>query len=442
VSRLSLKCAWTHYALFVVALIGCRPEYIKIHDTTTQANNPDKVEDYTETKDTTNYIPPVTPNAMLNVLPGHTPSFQKNLTIRVGGVNAGDTIKIYTDSTCTLEIGSAVATSATIDITTTTLMPGIYTIYSRAIGIHNNPSACSSVSLTYEALFCPEGFITVPGNATFSTDNFCVMKYEAKALKNDTDELQLNGGTGTGSWASIYHPETYTTGYRPASVRDAKPWRWISQSDAKTACANLGAGYALINNPEWMTIAHNIENVAANWSNAAVGDGHLSRGHSDNSPDEPCDALLENVHTNCSTLGATWNQRRTNTLSNGEVIWDFSGNVFNIIDWNIDTTKKAYIHADGAPLAAWRDWTALHADPRNTSESDPMPTWTWSASNPNLTSAENIGRYHAGAVFVGGAARRGGAWLNGTDAGIFSLVLNATSGSTINDMGFRCSYHP
>jgi hypothetical protein len=259
----------------------------------------------------------------------------------VGGVKAGDTIKLYSNSTCTTEIGSAVATSDTVDIISTTLTVGVHAIHTKAIGIHNTSSSCSAVSVTYEVQFCPDGYIPVPGNATFSTSDFCVMKYEAKALKNDTDELQMNGGTGSGGWASLYHPTSNTSGYRPVSVPEAKPWRWINQTDAKSACANLGAQYALINNPEWMSIAHNIENVAANWSNDAVGDGHLSRGHSDNNPNEPCDGQTLNVHTNCTTSAATFNQKRTHILSNGELIWDLAGNVWEWVDWNIDPTFKS-----------------------------------------------------------------------------------------------------
>jgi hypothetical protein len=303
---------------------------------------------------------PPAPNAMTNLSPGYSPSLVKTPTIRVGGIKAGDTIKLYSESTCTTEIGSAIASGDTIDITTSTLAAGTYAIHARAIGIHSNPSACSTASVSYEAQFCPDGYISIPGNATFSTSDFCVMKYEAKAFKNDTEQVDEDGcaeaGCTTANWASIFHADSNPTGYKPMSVAEGKPWRRISQVNAKTACENLGSGYALINNPEWMSIAHNIENVNANWSNSTVGNGHLNRGHSDSNPNEPCDASIENVQTNCSTGGADFHQKRTLTLSNNEVIWDIAGNVWNWVDWNITPADKAYIAADGSPQTAWENF--------------------------------------------------------------------------------------
>jgi hypothetical protein len=385
---------------------------------------------------------PPAPNIMTNYSPGYSPSLVKTPTIRVGGIKAGDTIKLYLESSCSTEIGSAVPTADTIDITTSTLAVGTHSIYARAIGIHDNPSACSSVFVSYDAQFCPGGYIPIPGNATFSTSDFCVMKYEAKAEKADTEILQSDGGTGTGGWASIYHPDSNSTGYRPVSVPAAKPWRWISQTDAKTACENLGPGYALITNPEWMTIAHNIENVNANWSNAAVGDGHLNRGHSDANPNEPCDAAFENVQTDCSTIGADFHQKRTHTLSNSEVIWDIAGNVWQWVDWNITPADKAYIAADGSPQSAYREYSALQVDGVFTGSAYPMAEWTWSPFNPTFSSVQNIGQYYAGSNATGGAARRGGGWNGVNGAGAFALSLLSDTTNALYTHGFRCVFRP
>jgi hypothetical protein len=399
----------------------------------------------TNDQSVTTLTAPTAPNAMANQSPGVSPSFVDTPTIRIGGIKAGDTIKLYSESTCTTEIGSAVATGDTIDITTSTLAAGTYAIHAQAIGIHDNPSACSTVSVSYEALFCPEGYITIPGNSTFSTSDFCVMKYEAKAFKNDTELVDEDGcgeaGCTTTNWAPIYHAGSNPTGYKPMSVIEGKPWRSISQNNAKIACANLGTGYGLINNPEWMTIAHNIESVNANWSNGTVGDGHLNRGHSDNNPATPCDAVLENVHTDCSTTGADFHQKRTHTLTNSEVIWDIAGNIWQWVDWNITPNQKAYLSSDGMPLAAWREFSALHSEGVLTSPSDPMATWTWSPFNTSFNSTQNIGRYLAGINASGGAARRGGA-IGGGSGGIFTLFLSNSASDTNAEMGLRCVFRP
>jgi hypothetical protein len=389
---------------------------------------------------------PTTPNAMTNLSPGYSPSLANTPTFRVGGIKAGDTVKLYTNSTCTTEVGSAVATADTIDITTSTLAPTSYTIYSRAIGIHSNSSACSDVYVNYEIQSCPSGYISIPGNTTFSTSDFCAMKYEAKAFKNDTEQVDADGcgevGCTTANWASIFHADSNPTGYKPVSVAEGKPWRRISQVNAKTACENLGSGYALISNPEWMTIAHNIENLNANWSFGAVGAGHLNRGHSDSNPNEPCDAFQENVQTDCSTVGTDSQQNRTHTLSNNEVIWDISGNVYQWVDWNIPSADKAYIAADGAPLNAWRDFSGLYTSGVLTEVSDPMAVWTWSPFNSTFSGAQNIGRYYSGVNSSGGAARRGGRWGDATGPGVYTLDLVDPATHTHTYIGLRCVFRP
>ena len=40
----------------------------------------------------------------------------------------------------------------------------------------------------------------------------------------------------------------------------------------------MGAGYHLITNNEWMTIARNIEANPTNWSNGITGSGYISNG--------------------------------------------------------------------------------------------------------------------------------------------------------------------
>ena len=188
-----------------------------------------------------------------------------------------------------------------------------------------------------------------------------------------------------------------------------------------------------------MTIARNIEVQDINWSNGTVGDGHLSRGHSDDSPSVPCDGALDNVSGNCTTQGITFNQNRTHTLSNGEVIWDFAGNIYERINWEITPANKAYIFANGAPASAWREFNLLDT---NINNGDEMETIAWEATNPAYTSAQNIGQYYAGNSVSGGSALRGGRWNSVLGAGVFSLNLDSATAFTENYIGFRCAFHP
>ena len=112
------------------------------------------------------------------------------------------------------------------------------------------------VKLKGSGISCPTGFVEVPANSSLGvTSNFCVMQFDAKNV----------GGVAT-------------------SQALTSPWVSINQSDAKSECTSLGAGYDLISNPEQMTIARNAENVASNWSGGIVGTGMMPIGHSDNSP--------------------------------------------------------------------------------------------------------------------------------------------------------------
>jgi hypothetical protein len=389
---------------------------------------------------------PEAPQAIINIYPGYTPSLHPTPSFRVEGVKAKDTVKLFLDSECSTLIGSSVAQSHSVDITTSPLPAGNHSIYAQAIGIYDNRSDCSSVPLGYLSQQCPSDFIPIPRNPTFTTSDFCVMKYEAKAFKNDTEVIDEDGcaepGCTTLNWASIFHADTNPNGYKPVSSITGKPWRRISQTNAKDACTNLGDGYALINNLEWMTIAHNIEKTATNWSEGVVGQGHLNRGHTNASPAEPCHAQYEQVQTNCSTLGSVFDQIRTHNLSNNEKIWDFAGNVWEWVDWNVTPSLKAYIQADGQPISGWRDWAALRADPVNTGPSDPMAPWTWSSYDTTLTTAHNIGRYWAGVGTTGGAAMRGGWWNDWTNAGVMSLSLTASPSTAYEIIGLRCVFRP
>ena len=143
-------------------------------------------------------------------------------------------------------------------------------------------------------------WVSVPGDSDYGTFDFCVMKYEAKNVSSAA-----------------------------TSVASDTPWVYISVTNAETQCQSIGA--QLISNDQWDTIATNISNQASNWSDSSVGSGDLNTGHSDNSPSSPLAASTDS--NACSGTGQTcddvsWDsQKRTHTLSNGEVIWDIAGNV-------------------------------------------------------------------------------------------------------------------
>lgn len=277
----------------------------------------------------------------------------------------------------------------------------------------------------------PTGYILVPANpAVGTTSDFYVAKYEMK-LEID-GVIDTTGNNPDQGWDAAWVAVSDTNG---------QPWVRIDQDEAKASCSALGSGYHLITNPEWMTIARNIENTASNWDSGTVGSGAINSGHNDTSP--PISLAASTDSDGCSGTEQTcsdtvWDsQRRTYELSNGAIVWDVAGNVLEWVDWNVSPSKKAYYSFDLGPVSAWREWTVINAFILPGWE---METITWQSSNPAFSSAEGIGQYFAGSASSGGAAQRGGFHNSGAFGGVFALDLRANPSYAPSSLGFRCAF--
>lgn len=259
------------------------------------------------------------------------------------------------------------------------------------------------------ALVCPTNFVKVPGSTTFNTDEFCVAKFHSKNT----------GGNVAVTAASI-------------------PWDNIDADTAQLKCeamseSGFSGTFTLISNPEWMTIARNAENVTDNWESGIIGTGWFVRGHSDGVPNNPLDVTNENdpYDGTGDTAGVGggngWEQRRTLKLSNGSIVWDFTGNVWSWVDWNPNDTGFTLGPTD-APLTSME-----------------VNVLSGSVTNNDLRAAglygssQGFGQWYGGA---GGAAMRGGRWTNQTLAGIYSMYLDEVASHASSHVGFRCVYRP
>ncbi len=261
-------------------------------------------------------------------------------------------------------------------------------------------SAISSPSVT-----CPTGYVLVPANTTYFSKQFCVMKYAAS-----------NDGYGTA-----------------VSVATGAPWVSIDRPTSRSACQALGQGYDMISNDQWQVVARNIAGVAVNWSTGTVASGQLSNGHSDNAPASALTPSADDVAGNCSGTGQTcsstvWDsQRRTNVLSNGNMIWDFTGNV-----WQWVTNNNTVVNGADGYIS-----TMSAADIRQTRYGALSSTI---CATPGATPYCGMGigyfNYSAGAV------RRGGGWGNGVNAGVFAASLSAAPTTSYTNVGFRCVFVP
>ncbi|MFA7576177.1 MAG: hypothetical protein WCY27_02920, partial [archaeon] len=213
------------------------------------------------------------------------------------------------------------------------------------------------------------------------------------------------------------------------------------QTEAITACESIGGH--LITNNEWMTLARNIELVPSNWSGGVVGNGYLPRGNSSSS--SAMDGFNE-------LSGWT---KRTLTLTNGEVIWDLAGNVwewtndsilqkdqpdgFNDLDDSSYTGYSSFDYSKGGGVGRYitsdnlgdttlkyKDLFLLTSNKYNADNNGVGRIYTYS----NYTSTTPL-------VFL-----RGGSWYYGSGSGLLALGLGYDSGRLSYYIGLRCAVVP
>ncbi|MDX2023590.1 MAG: hypothetical protein SF187_25355 [Deltaproteobacteria bacterium] len=173
---------------------------------------------------------------------------------------------------------------------------------------------------------CPAQYALVPGKSSTGIGqvdrDFCVPKFEMKAV-NSKGEVVLEGrADGKPEQLSL-------TEHHPESRPDGRPWRFISQKQAKAQCAALGAGYHLMTNDEWMTIALQLEAASWTWSGCARGMGNLPTGFGGVAVSNTSNPYSDTGATEATPWGQGGEKRRALTLINGEVIWDFN----NFAEW-------------------------------------------------------------------------------------------------------------
>lgn len=196
-----------------------------------------------------------------------------------------------------------------------------------------------------------------------------------------------------------------------------------------------------MNNLEYMTLTRNIEANPNNWVSGTVGTGAMYSGHSDGGPDNAIesDGNDGDGYANTGqTAGST--QRRTFELSNGEVIWDLSGNVWEDLDDLIQGNQMPYFTGYGGGVDfTVREWNTIN-------QMGGLRYEEVKASDPSWGDAENIGIYMIG--FYDATEYlliRGGNWFSSGNAGLYSMIALHEEGG-VNDgdasRGFRCTLTP
>jgi prepilin-type N-terminal cleavage/methylation domain-containing protein len=287
----------------------------------------------------------------------------------------------------------------------------INTVSYRVTNTVTSPTEGSCSGVLSSGSSCPTGYIVVPGNSAFSTSEFCVMKYEAKNVS----------GVAT-------------------SQASTTPWVSITQTSSITTAAAACTGCHLITENEWMTIAANVMSVSSNWSGGTVGTGYVYQGHINTNPSSALAASTDDSDglngMTGGTGGAGLNNRRTLTLTNGEVIWDFSGNIW---EWTTGTIASGQEPGfSGESAFAYKQWNngslLMNGLPFN---SRPAAI---SATVAGYSSTQGIGQLYSN--YTDTSTRgflRGNNWNGTTTAGVLSLLLGNTPGFSSASIGFRVS---
>ena len=266
------------------------------------------------------------------------------------------------------------------------------------------------------AFTCPAGYVLVPATAEFTAGEFCIAKYEAKVVGGVA--LSTATGTPTGS---------------------------ITTTAAMQACAANGARYHLVTNEEWMATARAIEATPDNWSTTTTP--FLSKGNTDACGACPgsatCPGPAGADTTPCVGTKVTSCTDRTNanfrfnrTAKIGtSVIWDLSGNMFELIDFPMTLNATEGVHP-GEPInnttgtAFTPPWPEAKYKSANTSHTDDGAMGTQTAVN-------NVGLLYATSPTMSPHVTRGGDYCG--FAGIYAIGLLRTSELGVN-VGFRCAY--
>jgi hypothetical protein len=152
----------------------------------------------------------------------------------------------------------------------------------------------------------------------------------------------------------------------------------------------------------------------------------LPRGHSDNTPSTLLEHSLDSdpfFGTGNSVINGP-EQRRTNWLSNDEVVWDFGG---HLGQWVSDEVSDLALPGIGPGEHQFSTLAALFSN------------LIFMPDNAGFGSSQGVGRlYSSGTAGI----RRGGRYNgNAEDSGLFGVTLSADLVGNPH-RGFRCVYVP
>lgn len=216
-------------------------------------------------------------------------------------------------------------------------------------------------------------------------------------------DVTLPSGRVVPSFLAAKYLSSRGAGGIAQSTEDGKPWVEISYHEARRTCAD--AGYDPLFETRALAIAYDISQQDINWTGGKVGEGKIFQGIHKGNVGEAQPATYESDNVE---------ERRWHQLSNGERIYDFSGNVFT---WIFDDVQG---DADGITGKIAGNSISLTTAPFPSQE-------------------KGIGWYpEGGCNWSGLALLRGGFWGSCSRAGVFDLC-GGGPGDRGGYVGFRCT---
>ncbi len=356
-------------------------------------------------------VAPTAPSAITlsstYALPSETPVISWSASTDVTTVVEHYIVEIYDSSNRKVASGLSYTTSK--KITSLTLDENMaYTVKIRAVDSAENSSSFSVSSSPWIATAnpCPTNYILVPAQAGSAVPAFCVSKFE---MKQDPSGA--------------------------VSVPEGLPWTLPrdGMNSATSACDNLGAGYELISNEQWNVIAKDIASVKDNWSMGSIYEmpykGFLNRGHVFDDPNTPLAAIADDskgCHGILACLDNQWSAaKRTHKLSNGNIIWDFSGNVWEWVKGSMVSAVTV------GPVSQFTPGSEMQIAYGTEALCD----------SPESGSKCGYGRSALASLSYDGIAR-GGVYNYDVVSGVFAAFLGLNPGFAGNAFGFRCVLDP
>jgi len=314
---------------------------------------------------------------------------------------------------------------------------------------------------------CPTGFIPVPGNSIYNTisgtylnkKGFCVAKYEMKIDVND-DGIGDEVSTCQYSTRRIWNNATPSCNYNPGSREVVSSYSGyalgnINTATARAACSSMGGNYHLITNNEWMTLARNIEIVPSNWSGGSIGSGYIYSGHNDTAPGYVLNADTNDLNGYYLTGQITGNQKRTLTLTNGSVIWDLAGNIWEYTDNQVtrenqpDGFTNSHVPDNTANFFNYSFTTvggiSKYITDKNLGDTTFKYNDLFLASSSLYNVNHGVGTIYTYSWYTTSTSSsftRGGYYGSVSYAGILGLSLQNTSTTSVIYGGLRCVYIP